>query len=174
LNPEKSKRLVLSGLFIALGILVPVAFHGIGAGAVFLPMFWPVALSCFFLPISFAVTVGAMTPLLSFIVTGMPPVSPPILQIMVPELMIFSFTIALSFRNYKVKPVIALLLGLVVSRIVIAGLSYLAAPIIGLPGYVLSIGAVVHSIPGSVIILIIIPILKRIIESSGYISVRNQ
>ena len=174
MNPDRSKKLVLSGLFIALGILIPAAFHGIGGGAVFLPMFWPVAISCFFLPVSFAVTVGAMTPLLSFLVTGMPPVSPPVLQIMIPELMVFSFTTAFLFRKYKVKPVLSLLSGLIISRIVIAGLSYLAASVIGLPGYILPIAAVVHSLPGSLIILIIIPILVRIIESSGYYTIRNQ
>lgn len=46
----KTKKIVLSGLFIALGIIVPTIFHSVNlAGAIFLPMHIPVILGGFLL-----------------------------------------------------------------------------------------------------------------------------
>lgn len=42
-----TKELVLSALFIALGVVLPMVFHAIGAGPVFLPMHIPVLLRDF-------------------------------------------------------------------------------------------------------------------------------
>ena len=170
MDPQKSKLLILSGLFIALGILIPSVFHAVGAGAVLLPMFWPIAVACFYLPVPMAVLIGAGTPLISFMVTGMPPVSPPVLQIMIPELMVFSFTTSFFYRKLKSPPVISLLSGIIISRFVVAGLSWIAALIFNLPGYIFSIGTVIHSIPGSLIIIFVIPVVIRIIDSSKTIN----
>jgi type III secretory pathway component EscT len=48
---SSTKDLTLSGLFITMGLLLPIVFHGVGIGAVFLAMFWPVAASGFIFPI---------------------------------------------------------------------------------------------------------------------------
>ena len=46
----KSKKIVLSGLFIALGVVVPMIFHTVNlAGPIFLPMHIPVLLAGFLL-----------------------------------------------------------------------------------------------------------------------------
>ena len=42
---SKTKQIVLTGLFIALGLVLPMAFHSIpNAGNIFLPMHIPVLL----------------------------------------------------------------------------------------------------------------------------------
>ena len=163
-----TRSIVLSGLFIALGVLIPLAFHSIGSGTLLLPMFWPVALACIFLPLSLAVTIGASTPVISFLLTGMPPVSPPVLQIMIPELIVFTFTSSFLMQKKNMKPVPALFTGMVSSRMFLAFFYYVLSPFFGLPGSVVSIGAVIHSIPGAVIVITVIPVIAHMISSSEY------
>lgn len=45
----KTKNLVMSALFVALGILIPMIFHSMGLGKAFLPMHIPVLLAGFIL-----------------------------------------------------------------------------------------------------------------------------
>ena len=72
------KRLTLSAFFLALGLVLPFAFHSFGpqAGAVFLPMHIPVLLCGFVCGPAYGALVGVVTPLLSSALTGMPPLMP--------------------------------------------------------------------------------------------------
>ena len=73
---ESIKSMVLAALFMALGIVLPIALHAIpDAGKIFLPMFLPVLVGALFLPWQYALAVGVFTPLLSTLLTGMPPVA---------------------------------------------------------------------------------------------------
>ena len=67
---DRSRHIVLSALFITLGLVLPMLFHGLGLGRFFLPMFWPVAASGFFLTAPFCLAVGILTPWVSFLLTG--------------------------------------------------------------------------------------------------------
>jgi niacin transporter len=69
---SKTKKLVFAGLFTALGIVLPMAFHLIGAGPVFLPMHIPVLLCGLVCGWQFGLVCGVMSPLLSSLLTGMP------------------------------------------------------------------------------------------------------
>ena len=72
-KPQTARLVVLSGVFLALGVLFPLLFHSLGnVGPVFLPMHWPVFLGAVFLPPGWAAGVGLLTPLLSGVLTGMP------------------------------------------------------------------------------------------------------
>jgi len=74
MNP-KVKFLTLTALLIAVGVLLPMVFHILSfGGPMFLPMHIPVLVAGFLLPWQFAALVGITTPLLSFFLTGMPPV----------------------------------------------------------------------------------------------------
>ena len=70
------RNIILGGLFVALGIVIPIAFHAIGAGPVFLPMHIPVLLAGFTIGPTIGCLVGAVTPILSSLLTGMPPLMP--------------------------------------------------------------------------------------------------
>ena len=156
-----AKKLTLSAMFISLGLVIPILFHSIGMGSVFLPMFWPVAAAAFFLPISYAIFVGAITPLLSFVISGMPPISPPILQIMMAELTVLA-GISSFFYNKKNWSVFwALFIGLLFSRFTLLVGVFLLAPLLGLPPKLFSIASVVKGIPGILVMLIIIPFIKK-------------
>ena len=94
---------ILTSLFIAAGTLMPFIFHVTGLlGSIFLPMFWPVTVSAFFLPTGYAVAVGILSPILSTLMTGMPPISPPILFIMIGELSTLAFTVNLLHNKLRI------------------------------------------------------------------------
>lgn len=72
----KSKSIIMTGFFTAIGIVLPIVFHYADIGKNLLPMQFPVLLSGFFLTPPYAVTVGVITPVLSALLTGMPPMFP--------------------------------------------------------------------------------------------------
>jgi hypothetical protein len=128
-----TQKLTLSAAFLALGVLFPILFHAVGLGSVFLPMYWPVAAAGFFLPLSFAVLVGVITPALSFLLTGMPPVSPPVLQVMVPELAVLAFLVGLLYRKVRMAIWLSMFIGLLASRVVLFSSASLLGKALGLP-----------------------------------------
>lgn len=68
------KRLVFAALCVALGVVLPQAFHAVpNAGNVLLPMHIPVLLCGLTCGWSWGLACGVLTPLLSHLLTGMPP-----------------------------------------------------------------------------------------------------
>ncbi|UCH97132.1 MAG: ECF transporter S component, partial [Candidatus Aminicenantes bacterium] len=65
--------LLLGGLFMALALVFPMVFHAVGLGSAFLPMFYPIAAAGFLVALPVALVVGTMSPLVSALITGMPP-----------------------------------------------------------------------------------------------------
>lgn len=71
---KNTRKLVMSGLCAALGLVLPLAFHAVpNAGQVFLPMHIPVLLCGLITGPAYGLVCGAVTPLLSSLLTGMPP-----------------------------------------------------------------------------------------------------
>lgn len=149
-------------MFIALGILTPILFHAIGLGKVFLPMFWPVAASIFFLSVPYAVLVGILTPVLSFLLMGMPPISPPILYRMILELFFLTLCSGLLYRKAKFGIFLALLTGLLGSRVIMFLSTLLLRPFFGFDMQKAVKAAfvdIVSGMTGVVTILVLIPFL---------------
>lgn len=152
------KQLIESGAFIAFGVVLPMVFHLVGMGSVFLPMHIPVILSGFFLDVPFALMVGAITPILSSTLTGMPPAFP-VLPFMVFELAAYGAVTSLLYKKWKnvFTPLIcAMISGRIVAGIVVWFLAtFFAAK---LPGPIVFItGAILKGIPGIIIQLLFIP-----------------
>jgi hypothetical protein len=61
-------------------------FHAVGLGKVFMPMYLPILALGLLVSWQVALVVGCATPLLSAILTGMPPLAPPIAGLMACEL----------------------------------------------------------------------------------------
>lgn len=80
-------NLTQAGLLIALGILIPfVTGHAFGVqGTVLLPMHFTVLLAGFLLGPFWGAVIGVLTPLISSVLTGMPPAFP-MLPLMIGEL----------------------------------------------------------------------------------------
>ncbi len=67
------RKIVYTAMYLALGILLPYAFHTIpNAGQIFLPMHIPALLAGFMLGPIHGLFVGVMSPVLSCFITGMP------------------------------------------------------------------------------------------------------
>ncbi len=95
---KKTEKLTVTALFIALGILLPVLTHGIGAGTVLLPMHLPV-LCCGMLcgPV-WGLLCGLLLPICNFFLTGMP-VLYPMLPIVTCELCVYGFLGGVFYRK---------------------------------------------------------------------------
>ncbi len=156
---RSTNHITLSALFTALGIVLPVTFHALGLGKAFLPMFWPVAAAGFFLPVATAVLVAVLTPVLSFILTGMPPVSPPVLHVMVIELVCLAAAVVILMRSTRWGLFWVLLAALVFSRAALLVSSRMLAPFFGLPAKWVSLVSVLNGLPGIVVMLVLIPAL---------------
>lgn len=153
--------LTLSAFFMALGVVFPIVFHALGVGSLFLPMFWPIVLGGFFLPILHAMIVGGITPLLSFELTGMPPMM--ILPVMIPELMSLAFIVSILKRNMQLGSFWIVLFGLLGSRVVLFLLGGILGKFIGLSGSMVSLAVLIKSLPGSIAMLLFLPVfLSRV------------
>lgn len=159
-------QIVLSGMFIALGFIVPQAFHLLGAGTTFLPMHIPVLLAGFILDAPFAAMVGFLTPMLSSFITGMPPLFP-VLPFMVFELATYGFAASLFYRHLKQNIYVSLVGAMVAGR-AMAGVAVwllVAAFAAKLPGPVAFVlGSTVTGLPGIIIQLIFIPAVVALLN----------
>ena len=85
----RTHEMIRGGLFVALAVILPVCFHWFGmAGAIFLPMHIPVLLSGMLAGPRSGFVTGLMSPALSSLLTGMPPLWP-VLPVMTAELCLY-------------------------------------------------------------------------------------
>ncbi|HPI73327.1 MAG TPA: ECF transporter S component [bacterium] len=169
----RNRHIALSGLFVALGLMLPALFHAVGLGSLFLPMFWPVALAGFFLPWPFAAAIAVLTPVLSSLLTGMPPVSPPILHLMVAELVSLALVVSLLYQTVRWNLFWILLAGLAVSRLVCFLAARMLAEWLGLPAAWSALAMVVKGVPGIMGMLLFLPLLARRLKQETLFSDRN-
>ena len=130
MQKKNVRDLVAAGLFVALGIVLPLAFHGIqGAGPIFLPMHIPVLMSGLILGWKYGLAVGVVTPILSHFLTGMPPIAPlPMLQVMIFELAAYGAVAGILIRIVRTKNTyanlyVALIGAMLVGRLVMGSLN---------------------------------------------------
>ena len=145
------KQLTLSAFFLALGLVLPFAFHSFGpqAGTVFLPMHIPVLLCGFVCGPAYGALVGMLTPLLSSALTGMPPLMPT------------GIAMCLELSTYP-SLIITMLAGRAVS-----GLANLVLLSMAHKAYTVQIfltATFVTAIPGIVLQLVMIPLLVSVVK----------
>jgi hypothetical protein len=163
----------LAALFSALGVIFPIFFHLVGLGSTFLPMFLPLIAGSTLLPPVLAVIIAIITPLISFLFTGMPPLYPPILPVMLVELIIIcAITSWLYFRLHQ-SIWLTLVISLVTDRLVLFLFILWLAPLLGFPEKIYSIGAVLHGVPGIVLIFVIVPVMLRFLKEKYPYIIQN-
>lgn len=161
-----TKELVLSGLLLATGILLPMVFHMFGmTGPIALPMHIPVLIGGFLLPPQLALALGIITPITSGLLTGMP-VMFPMSIIMAVELGIYGLTASIATRKFNLSSIPSLIISMITGRIgagiTVAVLIQLFAVKMNPIMYVK--GGVVTGLPGIIIQLIFIPSLVYAIK----------
>lgn len=71
---SSTRRLVMAALCVALGVVLPMAFHSVPrGGSIFLPMHIPVLLCGLACGWPYGLACGVLAPLCSSLITGMPP-----------------------------------------------------------------------------------------------------
>ena len=155
---------LLAGLFSSLAIIFPIIFHAIGLGSAFLPMFFPVVVAGFLINIESALLVSIISPLLSAILTGMPPFFPPVVFIMMAEGVVLVTVPWLLYQKYRINISLSLVFTLVLDRAVLLVVVVVVSGWLDLPGDILGIISVARGLPGLLVMLVVIPPLVKRLE----------
>ncbi|MDP4152789.1 MAG: ECF transporter S component [Bacillota bacterium] len=160
------KKLITSALLTALGILLPMAFHAVkDAGRIFLPMHIPVLICGMVCGYKFGGLCGLVTPILSSLLTGMPPIYPAGVSM---ALELSTYGIVSGFMRKKFNVYVSLIAAMLAGRAV-SGVSN--AVFMGMSGKEYGFisflsGAFIIAIPGIIITLIIVPLATLLIDKS--------
>ena len=151
------RELLWGGLMLALGIVFPIMFHMVGLGSAFLPMFLPVFTLAYLVRLKVSLSVAFLTPLVSSFLTGMPPIYPPIVIIMVCEFIILVFSAVLTKRVFHLPLIISVIISIIVNRLFLAAFFAFLEFILGIHLTWLSIPAILKGIPGVILLIITVP-----------------
>lgn len=169
----KTKKIVIAGLLLAIGVIIPSIFHTTGiAGTIFLPMHIPVLIGGFLLPSSLALSLGALTPLLNSLITTMPPLFPMAI-IMVFELAVYGFITSILSRKLKLPSVISLIFAMIGGRIVAGFVVFMLVSLFTVqmdPIMFVKTG-IITGLPGIGIQIVLIPILVYTINKYTTINI---
>lgn len=161
--------MVISALFIALGILLPITFHSLGiSGFVFLPMHIPVLLCGLICGWRYGALVGIIIPLLSSVLTGMPPIYPTSVSM---AFELAAYGAASGILSKKTNTMVALLVSMALGRVV-SGLANVI--LLSLSGKAFALetfltGAFVTALPGIILQIVLIPIIMIGLKKSKII-----
>jgi|LSQX01.3.fsa_nt_gb riboflavin transporter FmnP len=174
MNKTSTRNLVLAGLFIALGIVLPQFIGHIGElGQRLLPMHIPVLLAGFVCGWPYGLVVGFITPILKSVITAMPLMFPGAIAMSF-ELAAYGLLTGLLYKLFPKKDVYvipALLISMLVGRIVWGIASLILLGLSGQPftWQIFISNAFIKGIPGIVIQIIIIPIIVIALKRAGLV-----
>ena len=175
---QKTKDMVSAALCVALGLIVPQVFHLIpfvgtvpNLGGVFLPMHIPVLLCGLLCGWRYGAACGAVVPLLSSVVTGMPVLWPQGGS-MVFELAAYGLVAGLLYRGMKKGVYPALVAAMVAGRLVSGAAKAILFGMAGKPFGMAAFlsGAFTTAIPGIILQLVLLPALVLALERSGVVA----
>ena len=148
---------VMAGLFLAAALVLPVFFHALGMGSAFMPMFYPLVLAGFLVAAPLAMITGVAAPLLSALLTGMPPFYPPIAFIMMAEGLLFTGMPRLLQKFFRLPDWLTLLSILLLDRMLLYVLMRAMSSLMHLPGWFLGWASVLHGLPGLALLMAVMP-----------------
>ncbi|NLX74443.1 MAG: DUF1893 domain-containing protein [Synergistaceae bacterium] len=163
---NKTNIKVLSGMLIALGVLIPYLLgHAFGLRGVFLlPMHFPVLVCGLTCGPLYGLLCGIITPVLSSVLTGMPSAFP-MLPVLICELAILGFVSGWTYRVRQSSIYLSLSLSVMLGRIANGCLlAFLLSFKNGELVILTAIYSVLKGIPGIIIQLITVPFLAKLIE----------
>lgn len=176
---NQTKKLTLSALFIALGLVLPLLTGQLKAlGNAFLPMHLPVLLCGLIVGPWYGLVVGLILPILRHFTFGMPPLYPTAIS-MAFELATYGFVVGYVYQNSRWKCIIALYESLIIAMIVgrlVWGLVQMI--LLGVDGKAFTFqmfmaGAFLNAIPGIIFQLIFIPSLMLALNKTGLVHFQN-
>ncbi|MDY4561763.1 MAG: ECF transporter S component [Peptostreptococcus porci] len=165
-----AKSISLTGLFIAIGVILPLLCHAVGLGSTILPMHFAPLLCGIFAGPKEGLICGIITPIVSSILIAMPPLYPVAISMSV-ELAVYGFIIGVSLRYFLLRQgiylssMISLILAMVSGRIC-AGFFYVIFFHIHNEVYTWSIFLAtmfLKALPGILLQIIIIPLFVTLL-----------
>ena len=162
----RTNKLILTSLFIACGLLLPLAFHSFGMGGrTFLPMHLPVFMGGLLLGWLPGLIIGALTPVLSSLLTGMPPLIPS-LPMMFVELALFGLVSGYLYHDKRKNIYFALITAMIVGRLGAAFVLMFFSDILGIKLHPLTYVAATFmtGLAGVIFQIVFIPILVKRLE----------
>lgn len=163
----KTRELAYCGLFGSLALALPTLVHACGfAGALLLPMYWPLVTLAFLVSTRRAVLVAACVPWAGACLTGMPLLWPPLAAVLSVELAVQVGALGI-FRTWRGRrgvlsmgSVLAGLLGvLVAGRFLHAGLIWLVAQAFPqLSAGLVASASLLAGGPGVIVMLVFVPV----------------
>ena len=171
---KQTREMVLSAMFLAIGMLLPFFTGQIPQiGRMLLPMHIPVLLCGFLCGWKYGLGVGFILPLLRSVALGMPPLFP-VAAAMAVEMAIYGGVAGIAYQCAPRKGIAdiyrALLLAMILGRIGwgIAELVLLTSQGDAFTWQLFFAGAFFNAIPGIIVQLLLIPAIMAAIERSGY------
>lgn len=163
MSNNRTKKLVFTALCIGIGLLLPQLIKMLpipNGPAIISPMHIPILICGFLCGPRYGAFAGFITPLIAFILTGMPPIFPVGLSMMF-ELATYGFLTGLLYKVTKEKVIVSLVLAMIGGRIVYGIVSAILFNAAGWPfGMEAFItGAFITALPGIIIHLILIPMV---------------
>ena len=166
---KSTRTITFTALMLGLGIALPHLVHALGgqpAGAMWLPMHLVAIFAGMLLGPWVGLGVGAATPLLRFLIAGMPPM--PLLWFMVIEVAAYGFFAGLSRKTFK-RPVWAsLLISQVAGRIVRMASLFVGARLLGMTNVAAATAVIttelVTGLPGIVLQWFVVPNAVRLLD----------
>lgn len=159
-----------TALCMALGLVLPMLFHILGAGSTFLPMHIPVLLCGLLFGWQYGAICGSIIPLLSALLTGMPPLFP-IAPAMMLELCTYGILTGVFYQKlrWNIYPALicSMLGGRVVSGIASAIFFGMADKTYGFAAFIS--GSFVDALPGIIIQIVLIPVIMIALEKAKMI-----
>ena len=177
---DTTKRITLSALFIALGLVLPLLTGQLQQlGNAFLPMHIPVLLCGLIVGPVHGFIVGLILPLLRHFTFHMPPLYPTAIS-MAFELATYGLVIGLIYNLLGKKNIVAVYVSLIVAMIagrIVMGIANVI--LLGINGKAYTFeaflaGAFLTAIPGIIIQLTLIPAIMIALHRAGYYKFESQ
>lgn len=176
---EKTYKLVLTALFLALCLVLPFVTGGIPTiGNMLLPMHIPVLLCGLLCGWPYGLVIGFVAPLLRSVLFGMPPIYPVALA-MAFELAAYGLIIGLVYTALHKRGLAALYGSLLVAMVggrLVWGVAEVV--LLGMAGNAFTLqaflsGALLTAVPGIVLQLVLIPAVVVALDRTGVVRFQN-
>ncbi len=168
LQQKTLRSMIVSAMMVALAVVLPMAFHTVGLGSKFLPMFLPLLLNGFLSSWPWATLAAVIAPWISAVLTGMPPIYPPVALVMSCEGAVLAGVASVLYRAFHSRVWPALLCAIILSRATSFLLTWLFASKFRLPGGLAAGAMILEGLPGVVLQVVLIPIvLKSLHQRKG-------
>lgn len=174
---KTTKKLTAGAVMLAFGIILPQLFHLTGipqAGEIFLPMHIPVLLAGFIIGGEYGFAIGALTPIISHFITGMP--GTPRLPFMIGELAVYGLVSGILYHKTrlgekKLGGLITLVASMIAGRLFYAAMLLVAAGILNIKcgGAIAAVTATVKGVYGIGLQILVIPPIIYAAQKGGLI-----